>query len=371
MNRTLAALLFLAFFSPAALPAAPPPDPVLARVGDEPVTATQLEREFTDRHAGHARFLGGESEVREFLDKVIDRRLLLQEAYRLGLDRVPAVATAADAWAENKAVEWLLDREITARARPSEAAIRAAWEERTTTLYRVSQIVVATRDEAERLAAELRAGADFGELAREHSTARSRFARGALGEVGWGTMSPEWEAVVFALAPGETSAPFASSEGWQLVRLEARRSVEKPDFAMARGRIAKILETRALADRRQQYGAELWAKYRVQPTPEAGLEPAALARLQASAPATVLYRWQGGALDLGTFATGLDLAALAAVPAARAELERLLRLTVNDALVRLEVRARRVLAEPDLAPELRHHREGLMESVLYADHVLK
>jgi len=373
MNRTLAALLFLAVFSPAALPAAPPPDPVLARVGDEPVTASQLEREFTDRHAGHARFLGGESEVREFLDKVIDRRLLLQEAYRLGLDRVPAVATAADAWAENKAVEWLLDREITARARPSEAAIRAAWEERTTTLYRVSQIVVATREEAERLAAELRAGADFGELAREHSTARSRFAHGALGEVGWGTMSPEWEAVVFALAPGETSAPFASPEGWQLVRLEARRSVEKPDFAMARGRIAKILETRARADRRQQYGAELWKRYRVQAAPEAALEPAALTRLQASAPATVLYRWQGGELDLGTFATGLDLAALAAqpAPAARAELERLLRLTVNDALVRLEVRARRVVAEPSLAPELRHHREGLMESVLYADHVLK
>ena len=204
MNRTLAALLFLAFFSPAALPAAPPPDPVLARVGDEPVTATQLEREFTDRHAGHARFLGGESEVREFLDKVIDRRLLLQEAYRLGSTGCRG-GHRRRCVIENK-VEWLLDR----RSRRGPASRRRFAPERTTPLPGLASW---SPRGGRVVAVELRASADFGGRPRALTACLVSRAPASLGDD-----EPGVEAV-FALAPARLGAVRPS--GWQLVRLEA------------------------------------------------------------------------------------------------------------------------------------------------------
>jgi parvulin-like peptidyl-prolyl isomerase len=366
------ALVLLAAFAAHPLFAAGD-DLVLARVGGEPVTASQIEAEFTSRHAGHAKFMGGPAEIREFLDKVIDQRLLVQEAYRLELDQVPAVRTRVDAYAENRAVQELIEREIKAKAKPTEAAIRAAWETHTTTLYQVLQIVVPSREEAEEVALLLAGGGEFTDLARERSTARTRLRGGMIPSVGWGTMSPEWERLVFALEDGQTSAPFESADGWEIVRLVGRRTVDKPGFEKARGRIATILEQRALAERRAAFSEELWTKYGARLSVGVEFAPAPLSALAKSAPGTVLATWRGGALDLATFATGLDLDSLAAQPerAGRAEIDRLVRLTVNDALARLEVSARDLTSVPEVARDTRRYEESLIEQVLYADHVLK
>lgn len=368
MRDSVAAVLLAAALAAPALAE----EVVLATVDGEPVTAADLEEEFTRRHAGHARFLGGPSEIREFLDKVIDRRLLIAEAYRLELDRVPVVAESVAAFAEQKAIERLLAEEITEKAKPTEDEIREAWKTKTTTLTDVRQIVVETADEARAVRAELAAGADFETLARARSKARSRLRGGRLGEVGWGSQALEWEAAVEQLEPGALSEPIAGPEGWEIVQLVGRRTVEPPDYSKARSRIADILERRALARRRVELVAELDRRYGLRANPAVVATPANLARLLGEAPATVLYRWQGGELDLATFAQGLDLAALAAAPveAAQAELDGLLRRTVNDALVRAETRRRALAERPDVAAEVARHREALMEQVLYADHVL-
>jgi parvulin-like peptidyl-prolyl isomerase len=47
------------------------------------------------------------------------------------------------------------------------------------------------------------------------------------------------------------------------------------------------------------------------------------------------------------------------------------RFTVNDALARREVAARDLASVPEVARDVRRHRESLIEQVLYADHVLK
>jgi parvulin-like peptidyl-prolyl isomerase len=191
-------------------------------------------------------------------------------------------------------------------------------------------------------------------------------------EVGWGSQSLEWEAAVERLEPGALSEPIAGPEGWEIVQLVGRRTVEPPDYSKARTRLADILERRALARRRAEFVEELDRRYGLRANPAVVATPAHLAKLVGEAPATVLYRWQGGELDLATFARGLDLAALAAAPAeaAQAELDSLLRRTVNDALVRAEARRRAVAERPDVVAEVARHREALMEQVLYADHVL-
>src|SRR6476619_4418482 len=80
----------------------------LAQVNGDPITVHDLLDAFTSRHGGHAKFLGGHAEAREFLNLIIDDRLFLQEAYNLGLDQDETVREVVDDYAKTKASEALV-----------------------------------------------------------------------------------------------------------------------------------------------------------------------------------------------------------------------------------------------------------------------
>ncbi|MBC7193664.1 peptidylprolyl isomerase [Marinobacter sp.] len=91
--------------------------------------------------------------------------------------------------------------------RPSETVSPAAAEERIRELYR-----------------QLRDGADFAGLAREHSDdAVSGSAGGDLEWVSPGQMVPEFEQVMKSTPVGEISRPFRSQFGWHILQVTDRR----------------------------------------------------------------------------------------------------------------------------------------------------
>ena len=65
-------------------------------------------------------------------------------------------------------------------------------------------------------------GADFGELAREHSQCPSGRQGGDLGEFGPGQMVPEFDQVVFNEAVGVAHGPVKTQFGWHLVEITER-----------------------------------------------------------------------------------------------------------------------------------------------------
>lgn len=90
-------------------------------------------------------------------------------------------------------------------------------------MVRARHILVDTRDEAEALRKQLVDGADFAELAREHSTDRGSGTQG--GELGWfgrGRMVAPFEQAAFALEVGELSEPVESTFGFHLIKVEER-----------------------------------------------------------------------------------------------------------------------------------------------------
>ena len=84
----------------------------------------------------------------------------------------------------------------------------------------------AARIDAEEVLEQLRAGADFEELAKEHSEDPGNADNG--GDLGWvsrGDMVPEFEDAGFALQIGELSAtPVKTDFGYHLIRLDDRQS---------------------------------------------------------------------------------------------------------------------------------------------------
>lgn len=83
-----------------------------------------------------------------------------------------------------------------------------------------AHILVATKDLADRLAAEIAGGADFAELARANSTDEGTAGNG--GDLGWFVreeMVKPFADVAFSLEPGQTSEPFQTEFGWHIVRV--------------------------------------------------------------------------------------------------------------------------------------------------------
>ncbi len=344
----------------------------LAWVDGQPLAAADLERDFGRRHSGHMAFLAGEEEIRRALDGLIDRTLLLDEAERLELDTRPEVAGAGEDLAHRLAIEHLLTTEISEPAQPSEEEIRAAWEEHADELYRVRQIVVPARTEADEIAARLAAGESFEELARERSRAPSGRNGGQLPPVRWGSLGADWDAVVVGLAAGAVSEPFWNGEGWELVQMVERLPVERPEYERAREVVKGALLQANLARRQRELSERLFAKYGVEVSRRPD-DPAAWASAAASEPAAVVAAWRGGSLTLADLAAGTDLAALAALPGERAarELETQVRIAINERLAALEAEDRGYSAQPEIREAVARYHDEAMEAILHGEFIFR
>ena len=83
-------------------------------------------------------------------------------------------------------------------------------------------ILVSTEDKANDLSTQIAAGADFGDMARKHSSCPSGAQGGDLGEFSPGQMVPEFDEVVFSAEVGETHGPVQTQFGYHLIRITNR-----------------------------------------------------------------------------------------------------------------------------------------------------
>ncbi|MGS2717511.1 peptidylprolyl isomerase [Eionea flava] len=83
-------------------------------------------------------------------------------------------------------------------------------------------ILVDTEDQCNTLKKEIEAGADFAEIAKQHSTCPSGGQGGALGEFTQGQMVPEFDKVVFNDALHTVHGPVQTQFGYHLLEITAR-----------------------------------------------------------------------------------------------------------------------------------------------------
>ena len=91
-------------------------------------------------------------------------------------------------------------------------------------------ILVETEDEAKAVAAELKKGADFAELAKQKSKDPGASDGGDLGWFTKDQMVPEFSEVAFKLDKGQLSDPVKSQFGWHVIKVEDKRTRQPPEF---------------------------------------------------------------------------------------------------------------------------------------------
>lgn len=83
-------------------------------------------------------------------------------------------------------------------------------------------ILVDSMEVAESLKEDIEGGADFADVAREHSSCPSSRDGGNLGEFGRGQMVPEFDEVVFSAEVGKVQGPVQTQFGYHLIEITDR-----------------------------------------------------------------------------------------------------------------------------------------------------
>lgn len=176
------------------------------------------------------------------LERYINFRLLAEAARDAALGDDPEVRRAIEQMTDLILYRTFLQHLV------EEVASESALRERYDTKYEggeglrqvhVRHIRLKDRATAEKVIEALNNGADFEYLVDEHSVAPSADEGGDLGFVGPGDLPDPLIEAAFALEPGEhTVEPVETASGWEVIRVEARRSRKAPSFTDARGELA-------------------------------------------------------------------------------------------------------------------------------------
>lgn len=83
-------------------------------------------------------------------------------------------------------------------------------------------ILVDSEEDCAALKSEIEGGADFAEIARQHSNCPSGQRGGDLGSFGRGMMVPEFDEVVFSAEVGTVQGPVKTQFGYHLIEVTSR-----------------------------------------------------------------------------------------------------------------------------------------------------
>lgn len=225
-------------------------DPVAALVNGVEVHRSDLEA-FLQTLPEQYRQMPLEMVYGPVLDRVIDGKLLSAKAEKDGLPSDPEVERAIAQARELVLRDQLLRR--TYEAAGTEPALQAAYEaekSRPDFAYEevnARHILVPSKDEADKVLAELDAGKSFADLAKATSTDPGSKDKG--GDLGWfrkeAMVAPFAEAA-FTIPPGTVGKePVQTEFGWHVIEVVDKRT-HTPSFEEMRPQLQQIAGRKAI-----------------------------------------------------------------------------------------------------------------------------
>jgi peptidyl-prolyl cis-trans isomerase C len=211
-------------------------DPVLAKVNGTEIHQSDLALAETDVGEGVPPGAPADQRRALMLQYLVNVNLLSQAAEKKGLDK-SADFSKRIAFARKKVlVQALMEQE--SKNAVSDAAIKKFYDEKAKVEPEVHarHILVETEDQAKDIAAQLKKGANFEELANKVSKDPGSKG-GDLGYITKDQVVPEFGNAAFALAKGKVSEPVKSQFGWHIIKVEDKRDRKPPPFEAVKEQI--------------------------------------------------------------------------------------------------------------------------------------
>jgi len=301
MSRVLFHLclpLILLLFSGCGLWEGGLPEHIVARIDREEITIDEFNREFKELVADQNRE-GSRSELREvkeaYLNQMIERKILAQEARRLGIrvsaeelsqaileikkdypgegfgEKLDLTGMSLEKW-KVRLEEKLLAEKMVRGSHPYKGKIeeklaREFYETHRSLFQlsrkvRVRQIVVTDGNEAIQIQKRLKKGESFEKLAKEKSLGPEKVQGGDLGYFSEGERPAEFDHV-FSMEVGAISEVIKSPYGYHLFKLEEKSEPREISFEEAKKSILHRLEREKGEEEYQRWFKDLREKAKV------------------------------------------------------------------------------------------------------------
>ena len=258
-------MLFCALLAMAGCtPAASDESPVLAVVNGKPITQSEFDVRWAELPESRQARYQREGGKKKFLEDMIARELLLQEARRLGLDQTTAVREKAQRFQEQLALDELVREMARTHVQVTQDELEDYYMAHSSAVLatehiRAAQIIVPTAVQALDVKNQLEAGADFAKLAQKFSTDQAtKYRGGDLGPYRKGAAPQEIEAAILTQNPGTVSEPIKVAAGFALVKVTSRDPLDARSAHVARERLQQEL----YAEKRRKQFEEFLASLR-------------------------------------------------------------------------------------------------------------
>jgi peptidyl-prolyl cis-trans isomerase C len=230
--------------APAAEAPAPAPDTVVARVGDATITEQDLAIA-REEFGGELGRVPPEQHRAVLIDALVNMELLAQAAHAEGLDQGPdfeaRLAFMKRQASRNAYVEKVVVNSVT------DADMEKGYQDLVVKEFKPEEqlhgrhILVETKEAAEKIIADLKAGGAFEELAKQSKDPSGQNG-GDLGFFGRGQMVGPFEEAAFKLQPGQiTEAPVQTEFGWHVIKVEEKRMSSPPALDEVREELRNYL----------------------------------------------------------------------------------------------------------------------------------
>jgi EpsD family peptidyl-prolyl cis-trans isomerase len=244
--------------------------PVLAKVGTVSITQADYDRDYQALPEYAQQLFTDEQGKEKFLNEIINKEMLYQEALKKGLDKAPDFKKKLEEFKKLTLVTELFEKEIMAKAKVSDEEVKEYYDKHKeefvpTTQIRASHILVRTEDEANKALERLKKGEKFGDIAKAISIDTGSAKNGGdLGYFSKGQMVPEFEKAAASLNVGDISLPVKTQFGYHIIKVTDKKKGAPIEFDKIKGMIAQKLSGEKQKEAFEQYVAELKKNYKIE-----------------------------------------------------------------------------------------------------------
>jgi EpsD family peptidyl-prolyl cis-trans isomerase len=237
--------------------------PVVLKVNDKAYTTADLERELGQESRRAPRemqqYLASKEGQTQFLERLIRRELLLQEAEKQKMGERPEVAEQVAALRRDLMLRALLQEEIGAKVKVEDKEVQEYFtahpEEFSGDQVRVRHILVRTEEEAKYVLDRVKKE-PFEEVAKQVSLDTASASKGGdLDYLRREQMFPDFAKAAFALKPGEVSGAVRTPFGYHIIKMVDRKKGQPPTFEQVKEQLRQ-----RLTDERQNQRYQEWMK---------------------------------------------------------------------------------------------------------------
>jgi parvulin-like peptidyl-prolyl isomerase len=254
-TRRYIALLFLCALALGGCASAQKHDNALAFVDGDPITKGDLEYALEIAHRREDLSTAQTLDIDQYVKKLIDDRMIVHEARRMGMDEYPEVREKVQAFTLRESVVRLYSEEVLEKVIVHEEEIIDFYKtnyER----FTLEIIETGTEEEAETILAELKEGEDFTRFSREYPASfHKQEGKGFVFTSK--SMNPDMKAAVDDLSSGDFGDITTIKEKYYIFKVISREAPPAEELENVRKSIAGILRPQKTKEREDEYLEQL------------------------------------------------------------------------------------------------------------------